>query len=146
MCCKRVFLWRNAPKRCSESSFSQGRKPERRSGTFFPGIGITNTSRDRPNFVSLCVPEPISFKKNCTGCKDELSEMCGHVPTRYCHTHTHTVLTHVHASLLFRRSFRLLCERGLTVRSDNLSNHIPCPFALRHLLLLQKVEAINTVT
>jgi hypothetical protein len=30
-----VFLWRNAPERRSGSSFSEGRKPERRSGTFF---------------------------------------------------------------------------------------------------------------
>jgi hypothetical protein len=38
----RVFLWWNVLERRS-SSFSEGRKPEWRSRTFFPGIGITNT-------------------------------------------------------------------------------------------------------
>jgi hypothetical protein len=39
-----VFLQRNAMDRRSGSSSSEVRKPERRSGNYFPGIDITNTS------------------------------------------------------------------------------------------------------
>jgi hypothetical protein len=43
-----------------ESSFSEGRKPERRSGTF-PDIGVTNTPPSN-RILSLCVAEHIFFK------------------------------------------------------------------------------------
>jgi hypothetical protein len=38
-------------------SFTDGRKLEQCSGSFFPGIGVTNTPSPSPHFVSLCVPE-----------------------------------------------------------------------------------------
>jgi hypothetical protein len=60
----RGILWRNAPLR-SVSSFSGGRKPERRSGTFFPAIGITSPSL-RPSFGLQYVPEPVCFYKDST--------------------------------------------------------------------------------
>jgi hypothetical protein len=44
-----------------------GRKPERRSGTLFPGIGITNTIPLRPIFLSLCAFRNLFFKKNSAG-------------------------------------------------------------------------------
>jgi hypothetical protein len=47
----------------SGSSFSEGRNPERRSGTFFPGIGIINTTPLPTNFGSLYVPESFSKEK-----------------------------------------------------------------------------------
>jgi hypothetical protein len=50
--------------RRSGISFSQGRKPERLSGTFFPGIGILNTTPLRLNFgLIFCVPEPFFKEK-----------------------------------------------------------------------------------
>jgi hypothetical protein len=52
-----------APEFRSRKSFPEGRKSERRPGNPLPGTGITNSSLVRPNFGSLCVPEPIFFKK-----------------------------------------------------------------------------------
>jgi hypothetical protein len=45
-----VFLEWDAPERRAVSSFSEGRKPEWRSGNFFPGIDITNTSPSPTEF------------------------------------------------------------------------------------------------
>jgi hypothetical protein len=47
----RVSLWRNVPEHCSGSSFSEGRKPKQRSGTFLPGINKTNTSPSLTKFL-----------------------------------------------------------------------------------------------
>jgi hypothetical protein len=58
-----AILWRNAQEHRSGSSFSEGHKWERRSGTLFSGIGITNTASFPPNFVSLYVREPFLIAK-----------------------------------------------------------------------------------
>jgi hypothetical protein len=48
-------------------SLSEGRKPERRSGTSFHGIGITNSTPLRPNFWPLFAFRNLSQKKNGAG-------------------------------------------------------------------------------
>jgi hypothetical protein len=58
-----VVLWRNAPKRHSRTSFSEGHDPEQGSGTFSPGIGITTNTPLRPNFWPLFAFRNLSQKK-----------------------------------------------------------------------------------
>jgi hypothetical protein len=53
--------------RCSGSSFSEVRKSELRSRTFFPGIGMTKTTPVRPNLGSFLAFRNLYQKKNIAG-------------------------------------------------------------------------------
>jgi hypothetical protein len=53
----------------SGSYFSEGRKPERRSGAFFfSGIGITNTYPSPTEFLATIRSGTYLFKNNSTAC------------------------------------------------------------------------------
>jgi hypothetical protein len=54
--------------RSSGSYFSEGRKPERRSGPFFSGIGITDTYPSPTEFLATMRSGTYLFKNNSTAC------------------------------------------------------------------------------
>jgi hypothetical protein len=56
--------WNAIPEVLSQENTNCNSVPE----PFFSGIGITDTTTLRPNFGSLCVPEPFS-KENSTACR-----------------------------------------------------------------------------
>jgi hypothetical protein len=60
--CRGIFV----PERHS-GRFWEGGKPEWHSGTFFPGIGITNTTPLQPNAGSLFAFQNLFLKKNSAG-------------------------------------------------------------------------------
>jgi hypothetical protein len=70
----RGILWRNAPERCSASSFSEGRKAQQRSRNLF-SYHRYNTTPLRPNFGPFFT-FPKHFQKNNSS--DSIFDTCEH--------------------------------------------------------------------